>query len=197
MRWVLGLLVILGSHAWNWMIYFHIHVINNINIIKIPYRWVLCASGLTDWCVTEIWDIFESPRWRDGLHPRTYQSPRAQRQTGNTEEGLWWVIQQYSVLNRCLACIFHFPLNALYHCIPRLCCKSHTASSIWFLNDPWLGFTHLLVFIDRFLFWLLIGWSWPDASWDTDTGHLGNMPPDQARHICNTQTLKKRGLLQN
>lgn len=39
---------------------------------------------------------------------------------------------------------------------------------------------HLLVSINCFLFWLLIDWPWPDASWDTETRQMSIMPPGQA-----------------
>lgn len=62
------------------------------NALKILYnRWMLCSSPLTHSCTRAVWDISESPGWRNGLHKRKGQGPRAQGQEGNAGEGLWWV----------------------------------------------------------------------------------------------------------
>lgn len=48
------------------------------------------------------------------------------------------------LLSSPLPCLhYHFLLSFHLHChcILWLFCESHIASSIWFLNDPWLGFS--------------------------------------------------------
>lgn len=138
---------------------------------------MLRGSVLTCRCVRAVWDLSVSPRRGDGLHKGTGQDPRAQGQTRNAREDLWWVRRNWAPSALLPCSLLTEPSSPLS--LPSVSCKSHTSSSIRFLNDAWLGFLCLLVSIDRFLFWLLIGWLRADASWDTKTGQMSVMSPGQ------------------
>lgn len=138
---------------------------------------MLRGSVLTRRRVRAVWDLSVSSRRGDGLHKGTGQDPRAQRQTWNARENLRWVNRNWAPSALLPCSLLTEPSSPLS--LPSVFCKSHTSSSIRFLNDAWLGFLRLLVSIDRFLFWLLIGWLQADASWDTKTGQMSVMSPGQ------------------
>lgn len=106
---------------------------------------------------------------------------------------------------------YHFLLNFHLHChcIPWLSYESHIASSIWFLNDPWLGFT--LAGIYRLLpllapDWLTLTrcilrhWNRTDEYCATRSGLTTTHPKLPCAYIAfthNTHFLKKSCWLRN
>lgn len=141
---------------------------------------MLCGSALTYWSVGAIWDVFVPQRWGDGLHKRTGQDPCAQRQTSNARKNLWWVSSNGPFLfSASLELSLPTRLSSRLS-LHSLSCACHIPCFLSLVPQSSLsGHFNCGCLIDRFLFWLLIDWPKPDASWDAERGQMSIVSPGQ------------------
>ena len=111
-----------------------IEILPQVNVVWLYAHWLVRQSNLRHFWLTGVrrWAPYEDGS--ESMYPRTGDQHGRRSMVGWLKEFIY----------ESLPCLhYHFPLNFLLHChcVLWLSYESAIASSFWFLNDPWLGFT--------------------------------------------------------